>query len=202
MTARARVRAASLFALGLCAPRLAAAAAAGDGGAGELVWLAINLCILIAVAIHFARRPISAHAETRRRRIEAELTGAREELAAAERRLAECQQSIVELDAEIEAVREAVRAQGEAERARIIEEARITAQRSAEAADLFIARELRIARSQLRRELAERTVDLAAELVERRVDEGDRERLLGEFLDRVEAFGSPAGGRAPAPGAS
>ena len=192
------MRAPALFVLGLCTPRVALAAI-GGGGTSELVWLTVNLCILVGVAIYFARRPILAHAETRRRGIEAELTGAREELAAAERKLAECRQSIAELDAEIEAIREAVRAQAESERERILEEARITAERASTAADLFIARELRIAKIKLRRELAARTFDLAAELVERRLGEGDRERLLGEFLDRMEAFGTPGGsGAAPA----
>ena len=59
----------------LCA--LPAQASEGsDGGLSDLLWPAVNLAILVAVLIHFARKPIRDYFASRRSGIQDELKGA------------------------------------------------------------------------------------------------------------------------------
>jgi F-type H+-transporting ATPase subunit b len=168
------------------------ATAAGDGGPG-LVYPTINLILLLAVLVYFGRKPILGFFAERRGKIQDDLQAAADLRRKAEERYAGLQRKLVDLDAELEAIRTAARERAEGERDHIIADANATAERIRSDATAAIDQELRRSRAVLREEAADLAVDLAGNLLREQVSTADRERLVSEFVQRVEASGKGAG---------
>jgi F-type H+-transporting ATPase subunit b len=181
------------LAAGLALAPLAAHASEAEGG-GSLVWHVVNLLLVIAVIVYFARTPVLRFFAERRQRIEDGIDSAQRELRAAEQRLAECQQRVARLDEELEEIRRAVRVQAENESARLLSDARATAERIRRDTLAAAEQEVRHARDVLRAETADLAVKLAADLLRAQVGDADRVRLADEFVQRVEQT-PPAAGR-------
>jgi F-type H+-transporting ATPase subunit b len=162
-----------------------AAAAEGGGGAGDLVFPAINLLLLIAVLVYFARKPIQRFFADRREGVQEELQQAAALRDEATRRYAEWQRKLVDLDAEIERLRAVSRERTELERERMLADARAAAERIRADARAAVEQELRSARVQLREEAADLAIGLAAERLRGEVTDADRDRLLDEFIERI-----------------
>jgi F-type H+-transporting ATPase subunit b len=175
--------------LALLAPGVAHAEG-GEHGPMALVWHALNLALLVGIIVYLARKPLFGYLHERRQTIEEGIESARAELARAEQRLAEWKQRVGTLDAELAEIRRAVLEQAEAERARILADAEAAAERIGRDAVAAVDQELRVARERLRAEAAELAVRLAAEQLERTATDADRERLVDEFVHRVEAASS------------
>jgi F-type H+-transporting ATPase subunit b len=167
--------------------RALAAAGGGEGGEGllELVWHLVNLALLLGVLVYFGREPIRSFFAERRRRVREELEGSARLLADAEARLAEWQGRVGRLDAEVAEIRSASRRLAEAQRERILADARAGAERLRRDAAAAVEQELRRARTALREEAADLAVAMAERLLRERVDDGDRARLVDEFVERV-----------------
>lgn len=174
--------------LGLLAALLLAPAtafAAEGAGLRELLWHTFNLGILVAIIVYFARKPLRDVMTTRRTQIEDELQHARADLERAETQLSEWQQRMNALDAELDGIRGAVRAQAESERDRILADAESGAGRIRANAAAAVEQEARRARDLLRTESAELALGRAGDLIRQRIGEGDRDRLFDEFLNRL-----------------
>jgi F-type H+-transporting ATPase subunit b len=167
-----------------------AAAAEGGGHGGGLFWQILNVALLVAVLLYFARKPVLAYLAGRRDEITKNLESSSQLLAESERRLAEWSRKAADLEREAESIREATRRSAEAERDRILADARVTAERIRQSAGAVAERELRLARLALRREAADLAVELAAEILREQVNDRDRARLLDEFIGRVEQKGT------------
>ncbi len=169
---------------------LALPAAASDeshgGGADVLIKTGLNLVLLLGVLFYFARKPVGEYFASRRSGIEQNLTGAATELSAAEATFAKWQRRLIDLDAELEQIRTTSRQRAESERERIIADAQAAAQRVRDNATAAITQELRRAREQLREEATQLAIDMAAQRLEREVTAADRDRLLDEFIERIE----------------
>ena len=100
------------------------------------------------------------------------------------------QGKVVDLEGEIEEIRTGAHQRAEEERDQILAAARDTAERIRNDAVASVDQELRRAQEELRHEAAEIAVDLAANLLRDQVDDRDRERLMDEFITRVEPAGS------------
>jgi len=174
----------------LLAPASPAFAESEGGHGGGMFWQVANVLLLLAVLIYFARKPVLSYLAERRDTIAKNLEGSAQLLAESERRLAEWNQKAANLDQEAASIREATRRAAEAERDRILADARLTAERIRQAAGSVAERELRLARESLRREAADLAIELAAKLLREQVNEGDRTRLLDEFIGRVEQEGA------------
>jgi len=178
-------------ALGLAALAVAgvpgAAWAAEGGGLADLLYQALNLAILLGVLIYFGRKPVMAYFASRRSDIKRDLDSAAELLAAAEARNSEIQRKLADLESEIEETRETARKRADEECERILAEARKAAERIRSDAHAAAEQELARARRELRAEAADLAVQLAGELLREQTGEGDRERLLDEFITRVES---------------
>jgi F-type H+-transporting ATPase subunit b len=172
-----------VLALGAPAP---AFAASDDGHGGGLFWQIVNVLLLLAVLIYFARKPVLSYLAERRDTIAKNLEGSAQLLAEAERRLGEWNEKAANLDREVRGIREATRRAAESERERILADAHASAERIRGAAGAVIERELQQARVELRREAADLAVELAGKLLREQVNEGDRTRLIDEFIGRVE----------------
>jgi F-type H+-transporting ATPase subunit b len=176
-----------------------AARAAEEGGHGAsaatVFWHAFNLLVLIGVLVYFGRGPIAAFLSARREQIEEGIESAGRELAEAERRLATCEQRASALDAELAEIRRVVRQQAESDRDRLLAEARATAERIQRDAVAAAEQELRHARERLRAETVDLAVKIAADTLRTHVTDGDRVRLVDDFVQRIEQPGAGAQAR-------
>lgn len=169
----------------LASPALAAGGGEGPS-ASELLWQAANLALLLGVLFAVARKPISAYFAERREQIRNDIYAADKLLAESRKQFAEWQRKLVELEAEVQTIREETRQRAEDERDQIVAAAHDAAERIKSDAVAAIDQELRRAHVELSEEAANLAVDLAARMIDEEVDDRDRERLLDEFITRVE----------------
>ena len=179
---------------------LASPAAASEEGGGlmEFVWEAGNLLLLLGVLFYLGRKPVLNYLSERRQRIQDNLANSERLLKEAEARLAEWNQKASKLDVEIEELHQMARERAEQERSQILEDARATAERIKRDAASGVDREVERAKQALRDEAADLSVELAGKLLQEHVTDGDRERLVDEFVAEIEAGGGtppPAGSR-------
>jgi F-type H+-transporting ATPase subunit b len=159
----------------------------------DLVWQAINLVLLLGVLWVVARKPIRQFFADRRSEIKGDIEQAAALLREAEARYAEWQGKVVDLESELAEIQTTARRRAEEEREQILAAARDTAERIKNDAVAAVDQELRRAQSRLQDEAADLAVDLARKLLEDEVDDRDRERLLDEFIMRVEPGSATAG---------
>ena len=155
-----------------------------------MFWQIANTLLLLAVLIYFARKPVLTYLAGRRDTIAKNLDGAAQLLAEASLRLAEWNQKAASLDQEVASIRDATRRAAEAERDRILADARVTADRIRQSASAVAERELQQARESLRGEAADLAVELAAKILREQVNDGDRTRLVDEFIERIGPDGA------------
>ena len=154
-------------------------------GLQTFLWPALNLVILIAVLVYFARKPLQAYFAKRRSEIQGELQSAADQLATAESTYAKWQRRVIDLESELDEIRATSRQRAEAERERIIQDARATAERIRNDATAAVELELRRAREILREEATQLAIELAGERLSREVTEADRDRLIDEFIGLI-----------------
>ena len=174
-----------------------AAASEEGGGLMDFVWEAGNLLLLLGVLVYLGRKPVLNYLSERRQRIQDNLANSERLLTEAKARLAEWTQKTGQLDVEIEELRQMARERAEQERAQILEDARLTAERIKRDAASGVDREVERAKQELRDEAADLSVELAGKLLQEQVTDGDRDRLVDEFVAEIEA-----GSKAPAAGGS
>lgn len=167
----------------LCA---ATPAAASEGEGGGLFYPLLNLVLLLGLLVYFARKPILKYFGDRRVEIQGDIQRASELRREAEQRFAEWQRKLADLDEEIERIRATSRSRAESERDEILADATAAADRIRRDAEAAIAQELRRSREILREEAADLAVELAGNLLAEQVTDADRERLVGEFIERIE----------------
>ena len=188
------IRFSALLIVALAASGPALAASGGEHDImRDLVHPALNLLLLLAVIIYFARKPIKAFFGDRRIQIQDELRRAAELKAEAEARYADWQRRLTDLDAELETIRATARERAEAEREHIVADAEAAAERIRSDAHAAVDQELRRARERLREEASELAIEIAAERLEEQLTDDDRSRLLDEFVQRIERTSEPTG---------
>jgi F-type H+-transporting ATPase subunit b len=177
----------------LALPALARAASGGEehGGGGRL-WEWVNLLLLIAALVYFARKPIANYLASRRTGIESDLQNAEQLLRDAEGRLAEWNARAARLESDVEDIKRSAREAAEQEGARIVAEARAAAERIRRDAASAVEREGARARARLRDETAELAVAAAESILKEQLQAADGDRLFDEFLTKIEQ--APAAG--------
>lgn len=180
-----RRRVSTGLALAVATP--AYAATPGGDVFADLIYPALNLALLLGVLIYFGRKPVREFFRDRRAQIRADLETAAQLRTEAEDRCADLQRRLVNLDGEIESIRQLARERAESERTRILTDAEATAERIRADARAAIDQELRRARVQLREDASDLAIELAGERVREQITDSDRDRLLDEFIDRIES---------------
>ena len=165
--------------------------AAGGGDADhdpivEAAWQGFNLLIVLGVLVYFGRGPVGEFFATRRSDIQKDLSEAADLLSQAEQRNADLQRRLADLSSEVEGIHESTTRRAEEESERILADARATAERIRNDAQTAVDQELRRANSELRDEAATIALELAAQKLSDNVSDADRERLMDEFITRVE----------------
>jgi F-type H+-transporting ATPase subunit b len=177
-----------LLVLGI--PSAAAAAEAAGHHAGPdwktLGIAALNLAILLFLLLRYAGKPISDFLFQRSEGIRAALRDAQAQLAAAQSENAKLQDRLAHLTSETQEIVELARRQAQGEGARMQQRAQETAARIREEAQRVAEMEIARARQALREEAARLATSLAAELLRSGIRPEDDQRLLREFVARVE----------------
>ena len=181
------VRALAAFALVLLSTGAAFAASDPDHDpVMEAIWQGVNLAIIVSIIAYFGRGPISEFFKGRRDGIQTELSEAAELLTKAEQRNAELQRRLVDLTSEVDGIKSSATQRAGEEAERILADARATAERIRTDAQAAVDQELRRAQAELRDEAADLALTLAATKLTDNVSESDRDRLMDEFITRVE----------------
>ena len=162
------------------------APAAEGGGLGMLLMQTLNLLLLFGVLAYFARKPLRTFFADRRSQIQGDLEEAAGLLEAAESRYAEWQRKLVDLEQESETIRNEGRRRAVEEGEAILAHAPAAAERIHRDAAASAAQELRRAQAELRAEAAELATRMAEQILEEKLANFDRERLVDEFITRVE----------------
>lgn len=160
----------------------------------EVIYQGLNLLLLLGVLFYAGRKPIREYFAARRDGIQRELSEAAELLARAEKRNAELQRRLVDLSNETEEIRENANRRAEEESERILADARATADRIRRDAKSAVDQELRRAQAELREEAADLALEIAGRKLADQVGDSDRERLMDEFIIRVEPSASDVEG--------
>lgn len=181
------LRATTLSAVLMLAASAPARASGGGEGEGGLFYPALNLLLLLAVLVYFARKPIQEFFAERRTGVQESLESAAALRDEAEARYAEWQRRLTDLDAELAEIRTRARERAEAEREKILRDAQASARRIREDAHTAVEHEIERARRALREEAADLAIELAGERLRAQVEDADRSRLLDEFIGRVES---------------
>lgn len=147
---------------------------------------ALNLSILLFLIYRFAGKPISDFLFQRSEGIRAALREAQAQLAAAQAENAKLQDRLAHLADESREIVELASRQAKAESARMQQRGQESAVRIREEAQRVADMEIARARQALREEAAKLATSLAAELLRERIRPEDDQRLLSEFVARVE----------------
>lgn len=174
---------AQFVALLLASPALAEGSAKSD-----LIWQWINFVLLIAVLVFVARKPIRGFLAARRYTIQQNLDQSRTMLESAEAKLKEWTEKIERLDEIVLDMERTAAERTAKERDQILVQAEATANRIKADARTVIDQELHRARAELRTEAANLAIDLAAKLIESKISSADQQRLIGEFIAKLEAL--------------
>jgi F-type H+-transporting ATPase subunit b len=161
-----------------------------------------NLLLLLGLLFYVGRKPVTEFFASRRASIQSELQQAAEILAEAEHRNADLQRRLVDLSSEVEEIKANASRRAAEDAERILADARSTAERIRRDASAAVDHELRRARTQLREEAADLAVEIAARKLNQQVVDSDRERLMDEFITRIEPSSGRAGGSSRADGFS
>ena len=179
--------AASLLALqGVCW------AAEGGGHGGGLNWTdfayrSVAFVILVAILVKLLKKPISTFFSSRREEIQQLLAELESKRLETEKRSAEYKTRLAALEDETKKIVAELVAEGEAERQKIIDAAHKQADYIKQQARLSIQQEIKAAKESLQEEIGELTVAAAEKILRKNLQPGDQDRLVRDFMTRVEA---------------
>ncbi|MCM2358523.1 MAG: ATP synthase F0 subunit B [Geobacteraceae bacterium] len=176
---------------------LAVAGFASEGGEGahhvdtakqmkDFGWRVLDFAALFALIVWALKKAdVKGTLAQRQAGIDKALKEADEAKLAAERKLAEYSAKLAAANKEIDEIYAAIRTEGEAEKARILAEARVTAEKIREQAKQTAGQEVLKARTELRKEAARLAVEIAEQNIKEKIRKDDQDRLVGEYLTKV-----------------
>ena len=166
--------------------------ASSEGGHGDsagkvkdLIWRTMNFVVLAGGLIFLLRKPLAQALEARRQGIRDQLDDLEKQKADAEKQLSEYKAKLARLDKEIEKIVAEYIKDGEAVKAKIIEEAKVAAEKLQAQAKKNIEQEFQKARQALKAEMAEQAVSMAEALIKKHIKDEDQERIVDEYLTKV-----------------
>jgi F-type H+-transporting ATPase subunit b len=170
---------------------------ASGGGNGETAhhnawndidtWKVLNFVLLALGCFFIARKPVAQFFSSRTKGIEEELTDLEQKKADAERKLAEYETRFRNLEQESEKIVEDYIKQGEEAKQRILEEAEAQAEKLEAMAKRNIEQEFKTAKTVLKQEVVDRAMEQAQALIKKSITTQDQNRLVDEYLKKVEA---------------
>jgi F-type H+-transporting ATPase subunit b len=182
-----------LVALSLALPGSIWAAGGGDGHEAEPKGWEItdtarvmNFAVLAILLFLVLRKPAGQALNNRIKNIATELEELEQRKAGVEKQLAEYNNRLATLDQEAEQIIAEYVRQGEEAKTRILKEAQASAERLEEQAQKNIDYEFSQAKIALQKAVMEKALVKAEEIIKTRISGEDQERLVDEYLNKVE----------------
>ena len=161
----------------------------GHGGAAQwkdFMWRCIDFAALVLILVWAVKKADMKKAlADRQAGIDKALREADELKAAAEKKFAEYTAKLAQANKEAEDLQKIIREDGLAEKARIVAEAKIAAEKIKEQAKVMADQEIVRAKSELREEASRLAVQLAEQTLKSAMRPDDQDRLVGEYLTKV-----------------
>ncbi len=147
----------------------------------------MNFTVLAIVLIFLLRKPLSQALGARIKGIKDQLEDLEARKAEAEKQLAEYSEKLSRLEKESEKIVEDYIKQGNEAKARILKEAESAAEKLQTQARRNIEHEFKQAKFKLQEEIFETSLARAEELLKGKISGDDQDRLVDEYLKKVEA---------------
>ena len=175
----------------LCFTGISAAAseheAKSKGWAATDTYKVMNFGVLAIGLFLLLKKPVSQALNSRIKGIKDQLDELEEKKMAAEKQLAQYNEKFSNLEQEAEKLIEDYIRQGNEAKARIIEEAKISAEKLEEQARRNIEHEFKRAKLELQQEVVEKALKKSEEIIKSKITDKDQEKLVDEYLDKVVA---------------
>lgn len=160
----------------------------GEGGMDktkDLIWRTMNFVVLAGGLFLLLRKPVAQGLEARRQGIRDQLDDLENQKADAAKQLAEYKAKLARLDKEIGKIVAEYVKEGEAAKAKIIEDAKVAAEKLQTQAKKNIEHEFQKARQELKAEMSEQAVSMAEALIKKSINDDDQKRIVDEYLTKV-----------------
>jgi len=164
-----------------------------QGGAHEsnklldLLYRCLNFAMLVIILFVVIRKTaVKDFFSARRAEIEKKFEDLKGDRDAAESRYQELEKKLKEFEVKKKEIIEQFKADGAAEKEKIIAEARKRADEILAQADLTIELQIQATRDRLRQETVDTAAENARQIVAKEMKDSDQDRLVDEFIDRVE----------------
>jgi len=161
----------------------------GHGGAAQwkdFMWRCIDFAALVLIMVWAVKKADMKKAlADRQAGIDKALREADEMKAAAEKKFAEYSAKLAQANKEAEELQKVIREDGLAEKARIVAEAKVAAEKIKDQAKTMADQEIVRARTELREEASRLAVQLAEQTLKSAMKQDDQDRLVGEYLTKV-----------------
>jgi len=152
----------------------------------DFLWRTVDFIILLAIVIWaLGKANLKGMLADRQANVAKVLREAKEAREAAEQKFVEYSNKLEKANQEIDEIYSAIRQEGESEKARLIAEAKATAEKIKESATLTAQQEVAKARAELREEAARLAVQLAGQTLKDNFKKADQDRFVDEYLTKV-----------------
>jgi F-type H+-transporting ATPase subunit b len=146
----------------------------------------LNFVLLLAGLVYFLRKPIGQALTGRHEKIRGDVNESERLRVEAETMLRDYGEKLAALDAEISKLLTEAKEDGEKERARILERARVAAERIVEDARQAAARETERVKARLQKEVIDQAILAAARKLQGRVTEKEHHLFADELIRKLE----------------
>lgn len=169
------------------------ASSGGEHEAAPKGWVAtdtyrvMNFVVLIGGLIFLLRKPVSQALGARIKSIREQLEDLEAKKKKAEETLSAYNEKFANLDKEAENIIAEYVKQGEAAKKKILEEAKLAAEKLQQQASKNVDQEFSQARQVLQQEVLEKAVAVAEKIIQEKITSADQDRLVGEYLQKVVA---------------
>lgn len=167
----------------------AAGAEGGDrtGDLLDLLWRFINFALMVLIIVWALRKVgIKDRLSARSKEIKQRLDDLKQEKEAAHQRYEAVEEKLKSLEDERRSIIAQYKRDGAAEKDRIIEEAKVKVEQILNQAEITIEQEIHSARERLKEEVVDFAAKKAQEIIARELTEKDQDRLIDDFIERVE----------------
>ncbi|MDA8125797.1 MAG: ATP synthase F0 subunit B [Deltaproteobacteria bacterium] len=172
---------------------LTAAYASGGGGAEakegpnwlDFLWRSFNFAALIGILFWLVAKKAKAFFAGRREGIEKALEEAVTAREAAEKKFQEYAAKLDKATGEIDQIGGMIEAQGQTEKARIIADARKTAEKIKEDTQARMDQEFAKASQELRTEAVRLSTEMAEALLKKHIQAADHEAMVKDYIEKV-----------------
>lgn len=164
---------------------------ANAGAEGVFNWSyllehSVNLLILLAIIVYFAKDSVKNFLVSRRANMSREIDEAQKTIKEAKEKYEEYAKKLEGIEAEIMGLKDSIKKQGETERDEIVKQANQSAALLSKEARDTIELEAERAKREIQTEVVQLAIDIAQSLIKQNLGEEEKQKLLSDFTKNIE----------------